>query len=239
MTDILSGVGVVDKVAALLEAVAASPRTLAELVADTGQARATTHRLASALETHGLLGRDPEGRWVVGARWAELAGRPDDDLPALAQPLLDRLRDDTGESAQLFIRRGDSRVCVAASDRRAGLRDTVPVGAVLPMTAGSGAKVLLAWAAPEDRARLLEQAAFGASSLADVRRRGWATSLGEREAGVSSVSAPVWRSGQVVAALCVSGPLERLGRAPGSRHGASVVAAADRLSPFGLRPALS
>jgi DNA-binding IclR family transcriptional regulator len=67
--------------------------------------------------------------------------------------------------------------------------------------------------------------------LATVRRRGWAASVGEREAGVASVSAPVRdASDEVVAALSVSGPVERLGRSPGSRFAAAVVAAADRLS---------
>ena len=70
--------------------------------------------------------------------------RPD-PLPAAAIPVLRRLRDDTGESAQLYVRRGDVRVCVAAAERPSGLRDTVPVGSILPMTAGSAAKVLLAF----------------------------------------------------------------------------------------------
>ncbi len=230
MTDSLSGVGVLDKAVAVLKSVALGPSSLAELVASTGHARATVHRLATALESHGLLARDESGRWIIGRHWAELAGGADDGLSVLAQPVLDRLRDETGESAQLFVRRGDRRVCVAASDRRAGLRDTVPVGAVLPMTAGSGAKALLAWAPAEDRTRLLADAVFGAGALAEVRRRGWATSLGEREPGVSSVSAPVRRDGQVIGAVCVSGPLERLGRSPGRLYADAVVAAAEALT---------
>ena len=227
MSDSLSGVGVLDKAMAVLDAVLAAPRTLAELMEQTGQPRATAHRLASALEVHGLVARDAAGRWVSGPRWATQSAT---DLATVAQPVLDSTRDRTGESVQLFVRRGADRVCVAASDRHAGLRDTVPVGAVLPLTAGSGAKVLLAWEPLADVAGLLRAATFTATDLATVRRRGWATSLGEREPGVASVSAPVRRDGAVVAALCVSGPIDRLTRQPARRVGPAAVRAAETLT---------
>ena len=102
-----------------------------------------------------------------------------------------QLRDATGESAQIFRRQGDWRVCVASAERPIGLRDTIPVGTQLSMKAGSAAQVLLAW---EDHDRLLEglQAArFTPTVLAGVRRRGWGQSLGEREPGSPPVSAPV------------------------------------------------
>jgi DNA-binding IclR family transcriptional regulator len=74
-------------------------------------------------------------------------------------------------------------------------------------------------------------AAFSERALAEVRRRGWAHSVAEREAGVASVSAPVLGpGGEVVAAISVSGPIERLGRSPGRLHAAAVVAAAHELS---------
>ena len=89
----------------------------------------------------------------------------------MAQPVLAQLRDMTGESAQLYRRQGDARICVAAAERASGLRDTVPVGAVLPMSAGSAAQVLLAWEEPERMHRGLQGAAFQAATLAAVRRR--------------------------------------------------------------------
>jgi DNA-binding IclR family transcriptional regulator len=225
-----SGVGVVDKTVAVLTALAGGPASLSMLVERTGLARPTAHRLATALEHHGFVGRDDAGRFVVGSRLAAIASGVDGDrLVRLADPVLRRLREATGESAQLYQRRDDSRVCVAAAERESGLRDTVPVGSVLPLTAGSAAQVLLAYA--DDADRLLKSAAFSASALAAVRRRGWAASVAEREAGVASVSAPVRDSaGQVVAAISVSGPIERLTRTPGRRHAAAVQAAAVELS---------
>jgi DNA-binding IclR family transcriptional regulator len=222
-----SGVGVLDKAVLVLEAVQGGATSLASLTQQTGLSRATAHRLAVALEVHRLLARDGDGRWRIGARAAELAGGAD-RLLERAGPVLARLRDVTGESAQLYRRHGDRRLCVAVAERGSGLRDTVPVGSVLPLTAGSAAQVLLAWT-PDDP--LVARAAFSARTLADVRRRGWAHSVAEREQGVASVSAPVRTAGGlVVAAVSVSGPLDRLSRSPGRLHAEAVVAAAAELT---------
>jgi DNA-binding IclR family transcriptional regulator len=230
--DETSGVGVLDKAASVLTALETGPLTLAGLVQTTGLARPTAHRLAVALEHHRFVGRDLQGRFVLGPRLQELAAAAGEDrLLATAGPILARLRDITGESAQLFRRQGDVRVCVAAAERPAGLRDTVPVGSQLTMLAGSAAQVLLAWEDQERTQRGLIGASFSALSLASVRRQGWAQSVGEREAGVASVSAPVRTpNNKVIAAVSVSGPIERLTRTPGRMHAAAVTAAAERLS---------
>ena len=115
----------------------------------------------------------------------------EDRLLAAAGPVLGALRDHTNESAQLFRRQGDQRICVAAAERPVGLRDSIPVGATLSMQAGSAAQVLLAWEEPDRLHRGLQGAEFTATALSGVRRRGWAQSVGEREPGVASVSAPV------------------------------------------------
>ena len=99
------------------------------------------------------------------------------------------------------------------------------------MQAGSAAQILLAWEEPDRLHRGLHDAQFTATMLSGVRRRGWAQSVGEREPGVASVSAPVrGSSGRVVAAVSVSGPIERLSRQPGRLHAAAVVSAANRLT---------
>jgi len=227
-----SGVGVLDKAAAILDALEAGPSTLAGLVAATGLARPTAHRLAVALEHHGLVARDVQGRFLLGSRIPELAAAAGDDrLLAAAAPVLARLRDITGESAQVYRRQGDHRVCVASAERPSGLRDTIPVGMQLTLAAGSAAQVLLAWEEPERMHRGLQGARFNAQTLAAVRRRGWAYSIAEREAGVASVSAPIRSAGmRVVAAVSVSGPVERLTRQPGRLHAPAVLGAAERLS---------
>lgn len=201
-----------DKAVVVLGALEQAPRSLAELVDATGLSRATAHRLAVALEEHSLVRRDDDGRFALGARlvaWgrAAAAGLT---LVDVAGPALAELRDVTGESVQLYVVDGDDRRCIAALESPHGLRTIVPVGALLPLGVGSAGRVL----APD----------------ATVPRRGWVDSVGEREAGVASVSAPVYdAAGAVVAAVSVSGPIERTTRTPGRRYGAAVVAAARRL----------
>ena len=162
-----TGVGVLDKSVAILEAVSGGRSTLGELSAVTGVTRATAHRLATALEAHGFLARTGSGRWVIGPAPGRLAG--------------------------------------------------------------SAAQVLLAW---EAEPAGVAETVFSARTLADVRRRGWAHSVGEREAGVASVSAPVRdAAGRLVAAVSVSGPAERLGRGKAAAQVApEVVAASEQLS---------
>src|ERR1700744_5160876 len=115
-----SGVGVLDKAVSVLAAVESGPATLAQLVAATGLARPTTHRIAGGPEHHRMLARDVAGGVILGPRVAELASAAGEDrLLAVAQPVLVQLRDVTGESAQLYRfagggSRGDVRVCVAA-----------------------------------------------------------------------------------------------------------------------------
>lgn len=226
-----SGIGVLDKAAGVLHAIAESPCGLADLCARTGLPRATAHRLAAGLEAHRLLARDGDGRWRIGPAVAELAAHASDPLLAAGAVVLPRLREITGESVQLYRREGTTRICIAALEPPAGLRDTVPVGARLPMTAGSGAKVLLAYSDPATQRAVLPAAKFTDRTLAEVRRRGWAQSAAERESGVASVSAPVRDGrGEVIAAVSVSGPIDRMGRRPGERWAADLLAAADSLS---------
>ncbi|MGH3770014.1 MAG: IclR family transcriptional regulator [Pseudonocardiaceae bacterium] len=225
-----SGIGVLDKAVAVLRTVAASPCGLAELCARTGLPRATAHRLAVGMEAHRLLSRGSDGRWRPGPALRELGEGALDPLLDAAAMVLPRLRDVTGESVQLYRRDGMVRVCVAAAEPHSGLRDTVPVGARLTMTAGSGAKILTAWADPTTQHIVLSEAVFGERTLLEVRRRGWAQSVAERESGVASVSAPVRDgTGTVIAAVSVSGPVERIGRRPGVRWAVDLLAAAEAL----------
>ncbi len=226
-----SGIGVLDKAVGLLHTIAESPCGLAELCERTALPRATAYRLAAALEVHRLLARDDEGRWRLGPAVTELAAHVNDPLLTAGAAVLPLLRETTGESVQLYRREGTTRVCVAALEPAAGLRDTVPVGARLPMTAGSGAKVLLAHSDAATQQAVLPTAKFTERALAEVRRRGWAQSVAEREPGVASVSVPVRDSrGVVIAAISVSGPVDRIGRRPGARWAADLLSAAEALT---------
>jgi DNA-binding IclR family transcriptional regulator len=212
-----SGVGVLDKSVMILSFLSeAGSSTLAEVVAGTELPRPTAHRLLSALEAHNLVARD-EKKFALGMRllgWGARAA-PARDLVEASRPVLKKLRDETGESTQLYVREGDHRVCVASSERSGGgLRDTVHVGAIMPLERGSAGKVLLAWSE-------------SGGKFDSIKKLGWAESVAEREAGVASVSAPVFdREGRIVAAVSASGPISRLANRPGEKLASSVVAAA-------------
>lgn len=225
-----SGIGVLDKAMEVLDAVAEAPCTLAEICDRTGLPRATAHRLAVGLEAHRMLDRAEDGLWRTGPRLTELAAAAHDPLLEAAAHVLPRLRDVTGESIQLYRREGIERVCVAGAEPRTGLRDTVPPGTRLPMSAGSGAKVLTAWADRAVCAELLYGAQFTDRDLADVRSRGWAHSVAERAEGVASVAVPVRdRQGRLIAALSVSGPADRIGRRPAAHWAGELIAAGEAL----------
>jgi DNA-binding IclR family transcriptional regulator len=199
-----SGVKVLDKVLHLLDVVEYSqPVTLQELVELIGLPRTTAYRLLTALETHGFIRRDDGGRYVTGSRYGT------SNLLQMAPPVLQGLTQRTGESSQLFVRRGNQRLCLVAIESPAELRTIVPVGALLPLDRGSGGRVL--------------------TSAPKSIPAGWLESVGERSAGVASVSAPVVQGDVLVAAVCLSGPIERFGDSPGRKFGKAVVSAAREL----------
>jgi DNA-binding IclR family transcriptional regulator len=207
----VSGVGVLDKAMTILAALEGEPLALAGLVEATGIPRPTAHRLACALEAHGVVRRDDEGRFALGMRLVALGHAASGDLNIVeaARPALEALRDDLGESVQLYVRDGERRVCALSLESPHGLRTIVPLGATLPLDRGSAGRVLQGH---------------------DGGKRGWVESVEEREPGVASVSAPVCDAhGAVIAAVSVSGPVQRTTRAPGKRYGTAVVRAAQEL----------
>ena len=214
----VSGVGVLDKAMEILVAAKSNGSlSLIDIQLLTGQPRATAHRLAVALETHGLLRRCDDGRFMLGLGLIALgdAAAASFPLSIAARPVLERLRADTGESVQLYVREGQMRRCVVSLQSPHGLRWIVPEGAVLPLDRGSAGHALVG------------EVPVGE---APVGSGGWVESIEERESGVAGVSAAVTdRAGAIVAAVSVSGPLERMSAHPGERFGIAVVAAAKQI----------
>jgi DNA-binding IclR family transcriptional regulator len=208
----VSGVGVIDKGVLILHALARRPLDLAGLQEATDLPRATAHRLAVALELHGLVRRDPQGRFCLGFEWIRLGQAAEEQFPLaeIARPALTALRDETGESVQLYVADADGRRCVVSLESTHGLRWIVPQGALLPLDRGSAGRVL--------------------------RGDDVAESVEEREPGVASVSAAVRdRNRRVIAAVSLSGPIERLSREPRRRFGRAVEAAAQTVSAAVVR----
>ena len=211
--DSVSGVGVLDKAFMVLNALVARPLSLSESVEATGIPRATCHRLLAALEHHGAVRRNNEGLYCLGPTLAGLGRGAAVQFPFLerAREIATEIRDRTGESVQVFIAETDGRRCIVSLDSPNGLRWIVPEGSLFPLSRGSAGKVLSAKTAPTS----------------------WVESVEERVKGVASVSAPVLDAdGHVIAAISISGPLERMSRTPGAKFGTVVVRGAKSLSQF-------
>lgn len=227
----VSGIKVLDRSVAIITAVSGGPRTLNQLCELTGLPRATTHRLATALETHRILARTPGGDWTVGSWLTSFSGDDRHRLIDAARPTMTELVDSTGESVQLYQLTGSTRTCVAAEEPASGLRNTVPVGSQLPLTSGSAAKVFLAYSPAELRESMLPGASFAPGELSQVRSDGMAESVSEREVGLASLSAPVVdAAGTLLAVLSVSGPSQRLQPSPVETWGTELADAAHQLS---------
>ena len=234
-----TAVGVLDRTMEILRAVEGGARSFTDVIEATSLPRSTAHRLLQSMELHGLVTYVGGHGYRLGTRLLSLSTTATRELPLrdLAQPVLERVARITGESAQLFVRDGDRRLCVASAQSGNELRAIVEVGASLPLTAGSAGKVFLAYGSPAMTAELVASARpltprtpTGEQlerQLATVRRVGWASSAGEREPGVGSVSAPIFEPlGALIAVVSLSGPEQRIGRISAKRYVPAVVDAA-------------
>lgn len=206
-----------------------------------GFAKSTVHRILSTLEARGFVRQDPAtGRYHLGLKALELAGAylAQSDLPTVAYPEMVHLRDEVEETVSLYVRDRGDRVRVQKAEGRHGVRRVVGLGQRLPLHLGASGKVLLAFTPEPERSRLLAnlERQHGVEvepfrrMLEEVRRQGWAVSAEEREQGVASVAAPIFdRSGQVVAALAVSGPVQRFDEEAIARYREKVLESARRI----------
>lgn len=219
-----NGTQAVDRAAQLLAIVvqADEPISFTELAGETGLARSTTSRLLAALESNHLLERDGDGAYISGPLFALYAARHDpwSQVVRLAEPIMQRIGADTGETVNLAAPRGDTVVQIAQvnASYMLGSRDWMQV--TVPPHCSALGKVLYAFdclAVPEGDLDQLTDRSLATSAalhtdIASTRRRGYATTREELEIGLDAVAAPVHgRDGNVIAALGVSGPSARMG----------------------------
>jgi len=204
-------------------------KTLTEISAEVGLSKATVYRILGALQKKNFVARDESTgkyylHWGLMGLISASLGR-DQGLVQCVYPYMEKLWRLTGETVTLYIRKGYHRICVAEIVSQHPLKFSVGVGTVVPLNAhtGSPGKLLLAYMKEEEVAEVLnqcEQAGLSSSAsersllfkeLREIRKRGWASSFGERIKGGSSLSVPVWdRNGEVVASLNILGPYARL-----------------------------
>jgi DNA-binding IclR family transcriptional regulator len=237
----------VDRAVHLLEAVAQAGGAGAGTVAlgqSCGLNRATAWRILSTLESHGLVACDRStNHWTIGSGLVEIARTSGlDVLLREAHDLLEKLAEETGETAALAVLRQGDLVCVDEA-APASIVAATWSGRTMSPHATSAGKVLLAWSPEEvmesflprrlrrfsdatitDRASLRED-------LALTRERGYATCRGEFDTSAWGVAAPVLEhSGRLLAVLSIWGPPDRIDAARFPALGAAVIEAARRLS---------
>jgi DNA-binding IclR family transcriptional regulator len=198
--------------------------TVTEIAGRLGIHRSSASRLVSTLGARGFLERTDVGDLVrLGPEVARL-GRvtlASRELATVAQPLLERLAVDTGETVTLAVPAGGEALTVAQADGSHFVTSGKWVGLRTPLHCTADGKVLLACDAvtpardslvPCTDRTIVDPDAL-ARELDEVRTRGFAVADGEFEQGLVGLAAPVWQDGACVAALCVSGPQYRLRRA--------------------------
>ncbi len=215
--------------------------TLTEITSQVGLNKSTVHRLLASLEGKGFLLRDQTtDKYRLGFRLWELTANliREDDPALLFLPEMEKLRDLLGETISLYVRDGRERIRIQAVESQHTIRRVAPLGVRLPLAVGASSKVLVAFAEPAVKDMILQDPAWPEAidkeqyiqQLGHIEQVGYAMSVEEREQGTSAVAAPVFnRAGDVIAALSVSGPAERLTTNKMIEMAPAVMAAAQRM----------
>jgi IclR family acetate operon transcriptional repressor len=218
----------VDRAAALLLALGESQGEagVTELARRLGLHKSTASRLLATLQKRGLVEQDDEtGKYRLGVVIIRLAERAEKtlDLRGIAMPELERLARLTHETTGLGVLNGDSLLTVAQADGPNLIAVGDWTGRAVPLHCVASGKVLLAALAEREVLRIVRRGLMSFTErtvveleplleeLARIRRRGYATALGEYEIGLNAVAAPVHDArGAVVAAVDIWGPAFRL-----------------------------
>ncbi len=218
---------------------------LAEVSGHADLNKTTTHRLLQALQSESLLDRNPaNGAYRLGPALMALGVQAlsSNDLRRQARPLLRALAEESGETATLEVPIDDTMLILDEVTGSHFVGAAGNVGTRWPIHATSTGKALIAFdeqgvdrlkkrlatLTPQtitDRDQLENQ-------LAEIRRRGFAETVDELEDGFSGVAAVVrGGTGQVLGALSICGPTQRLSKGRRAKLGATLRAAAERLQP--------
>ncbi len=201
------------------------PLSLGEVSESTALDKATVLRLLATLEQFRLVQRDEKTRsYSIGSGAWQLYSYYQSELKAIAEVHLRKLRDTTGESVSLVVARGLERVVLMAMEASHELRVVPSLNSVVPVYSGASGKVLMAFLEsgkldsiiqktglrPVHEFDVIDRDSF-LSSLAKVRRDGYAISIGDVTLGAVAVAAPVFDTeGGVLAVVSLRGPESRL-----------------------------
>ncbi|WP_424932401.1 HTH-type transcriptional regulator BhcR [Amaricoccus macauensis] len=202
--------------------------TLSEISSEMGHSPATVYRILVTLETRGLVEFDVEEQlWHIGARAFVIGARflRRTQLVDRARPILRRLMEETGETANLAVEKGGSVLFLSQVETTANIRAFFPPGTLSPLHASGIGKALLAEMEEERFARFLKRSdlsAFTEHTFIDpgalrheiemIRARGYSIDDEEKNIGMRCIAAPVFdMNREAIAGISVSGPTSRIG----------------------------
>jgi DNA-binding IclR family transcriptional regulator len=218
----------VERAADIIRCLGGGGKTLTEISREISLSKATVYRILGALQKKNFVAKDEDGKYFLHWSLVNLlssGNKRDWNLVQCVTPFMEKLWRLTGETVTLYVRKGYNRVCVAEIVSQHPLKFSVGVGTVVPLNAhtGSPGKLLMAYMSEEEVVQVLaqcEQAGLGINTvelgplfkeLREIKKRGWASSFGERIKGGASLSVPIWdSSGKVSASLNLLGPYARL-----------------------------
>ncbi len=246
-----SNIAVLHKALDLLEALqsADKPRSLDQLVAETGLARSTAHRLLLNLISRGYVERASANTFALGLKLLELGAtvRQGQSLRDIALPIMLNLRNELGETINLGRLREGSVLYLETVESEHAFRVSASLGIRDPLHVTAIGKAILAWMPPERRpvlndwrkltpATITDPKKF-ARELALTRERGYALDEEESMEGGRCIGVPILHIGNPVAGLSVSGPIARITTkrikaiAAVLQHAASAISQQIRLLP--------
>lgn len=192
---------------------------LTQLVSELGLSKATVHRLAQTLVSLGLLEQNEESRtYRLGVRLLGLAHVVESslDLRSEARSALRNLRDQTGETVYLMLRRGDRAFCAERIEGSHQMRDlSTPPGTFVPLEIGAAGSAILSTLDTDEVTSLLSRVEGGTAAVRDrvdsARRTGYAFTRGDVTQGVGAIAVPLRDShGDAVGAISLGGLLARV-----------------------------
>lgn len=209
--------------------------------------KSTVQRALRTLWTAGWI--CPDGaevtRWVLTTRALHIGQRAIADLGVrdAAAALMHELRRETGETSHLMVREGDHAVLIERVETAHPIRAVIPLGSAVPLHGSSNGKAMLAWLPREQVTEILagKLERYTDNTIVDwdeffaelerVRKRGYASNVGEWRTDISAVASPIFdHDGTAVASISISAPGSRMTDALRERYGELVVEAAQRIS---------
>jgi DNA-binding IclR family transcriptional regulator len=221
-----NSVAVIERVADILESLSESDHELGitEMSQRLGLGKSTVYRLVTTLVKRNYLEKNPlNQKYRLGSTILRLGlvGLRSLNLRNLALPIMERLREKTGETVTLSQKSELHRIYIAQVESRMEIRQTVEVGRSYPLYLGGSGKVILAYLSPEEKASVLAEAgqdirhrvniSLLQRELEDIKQKGYSISRGERIADAASVAAPVFDHDlSIIGSMSVAGPISRL-----------------------------